>query len=123
MDTLNSLSFPNTPEEELKAYEEIKGWSTSSMCMVPLAVSFIISFAYDSTYQFISAIGLAQYDMNAIEQKMGVWLLLIHPVLIPYAVFYYIPALRFWVKKQWHRTTRGLFGRRREKWMKHSGDI
>lgn len=101
MDTLNTLSFPNTSEEELKAYSEMKGWSTSTMCIVPMFVSYVISFSYDTTYQFLSAIGVTHYPINGFAQKVGVWIQLLHPTLIPYYLFYYIPALRFWVLKRW----------------------
>ncbi|EUB56585.1 hypothetical protein EGR_08551 [Echinococcus granulosus] len=113
MDTLNALSFCNTPEEELKAYTEVKGWSTSTMCIVPMFVSYFISFSYDTTYQFVSAIGLTHYPINGLTQKVGVWIQLIHPALIPYYLFYYIPALRFWVRRRWHWVMR--FCRRRKK--------
>ncbi|VDM18220.1 unnamed protein product [Hydatigera taeniaeformis] len=101
MDTLNTLSFPNTPEQELKAYSEMKGWSTSTMCIVPMFVSYVIAFSYDLTYQFISAVGFTQYPINGYNQKIGVWIQLLHPMLIPYFLFYYIPALRFWLLKRW----------------------
>ncbi|KAL5969448.1 hypothetical protein TSMEX_002820 [Taenia solium] len=106
MDTLNTLSFPNTPEQELKAYSEVKGWSTSTMCIVPMFVSYVVAFSYDTTYQFLSAIGLTYYPINGLTQKFGVWIQLLHPMLIPYYLFYYIPALRFWVLKRWHWAVR-----------------
>lgn len=109
-DTLNALSFADTSEEELKAFGEIKNWTTSSVCMVPMFISFVVSFSYDTIYQFISAVGFCNYLINGPIQKVGAWLLLIHPALIPYYLFFYIPALRFWVLKQWARLMR-LFGR------------
>lgn len=102
-DTLNALSFPNTPEAELKAYDSIKGWSTSSMCMVPLTCTFFLSFSYDSIYQFISAIGVVKYNYSGNPQKISQVFLLIYPVTLPYILFYYIPALKFWVIRHWNQ--------------------
>ncbi|VUZ50050.1 unnamed protein product [Hymenolepis diminuta] len=107
-DTLNALSFPNTPEAELKAYDRVKGWSTSSMCIVPLTCTFFFAFSYDSIYQFISVIGVTKYNYSGMSQKVSQLFLLIHPVALPYILFYYIPALRFWVVRRWHQ----LRGRR-----------
>ncbi|KAM7535577.1 hypothetical protein Aperf_G00000104626 [Anoplocephala perfoliata] len=110
-DTLNVLSFPNTSEAELKAYEAGKRWSTPSMCIVPLSGTFILSITYDNIYQFLSAVGLTKYQYSTPLQKISHMLVIIHPVVIPYILFYYIPALRFWVVRQWRRLrgqSRGL---------------
>lgn len=102
-DTLNALSFPNTSEAELKAYDGVKRWSTSSMCIVPLSCTFLLSFSFDNIYLFLSAVGVTKYNYSGPLQKISQVLLLIHPVMTPYILLYYIPALRFWVLKQWRR--------------------
>nr|CDS27120.1 conserved hypothetical protein [Hymenolepis microstoma] len=102
-DTLNALRFKDDTVEMAQAYEKECGWSTSSMCIVPMTFTYTIAFSFDTTYQFVSAIGLATYTKQGIHQKIAHTLLLVHPAAIPFAIFYYIPALRFRVLKHWNR--------------------
>ncbi|KAM3179977.1 hypothetical protein ACTXT7_017204 [Hymenolepis weldensis] len=94
-DDLNELSFEVVSEHGHIFEQSIgKGYKTASMCVVPLAVSYVITFSYDSTYQFVSALGLATFIINSIPQKIGGLLLIIHVNVVPVVLLCYLPPLR-----------------------------
>ncbi|VDO04532.1 unnamed protein product [Rodentolepis nana] len=94
-DDLNELSFDVIREHEHN-YERYvgKGYATASMCVVPLAVSHIITFSYDSTYQFASALGLTTFIINSVPQRIGGLFLIIQANVIPAILLFYLPPLR-----------------------------
>ncbi|VDO15156.1 unnamed protein product [Rodentolepis nana] len=102
-DTLNILHFKDDTLKMTQAYEKECGWSTSSMCIVPMTFTYTIAFSFDTTYQFVSAIGLTSHKQNDICHKIAQALLLIHPAAIPFVIFYYIPALRFRALRHWNQ--------------------
>ncbi|VDL19029.1 unnamed protein product [Hymenolepis diminuta] len=94
-DDLNELSF-EVIREHGHPFEQYlgKGYKTASMCILPLAVSYVITFSYDSTYQFASALGLATFIINSIPQKIGGLFLVIHVNVVPVILLFYLPPLR-----------------------------
>ncbi|VDM01593.1 unnamed protein product [Schistocephalus solidus] len=70
------------------------GWRSASMCILPLALSYCLTFVYDSTYQVLSALNLTTFIINSIQQQIGALLLVINTNLIPCILIFYIPALR-----------------------------
>ncbi|VDN97810.1 unnamed protein product [Rodentolepis nana] len=95
LDDLNELSFEVFSEHgiHLEQYKG-KGYKTASMCILPLAMSYILTFSYDSTYQFVSALGLATFIINSIPQKIGGLLLVVHVNVVPVVLFFYLPPLK-----------------------------
>nr|CDS28603.1 amine GPCR [Hymenolepis microstoma] len=94
-DDLNELSFDVIKEHEHNFAQYIgKGYKTASMCVVPLAVSHIITFSYDSTYQFASALGLTTFIINTVPQRIGGLFLIIQANVIPSILLFYLPPLR-----------------------------
>ncbi|BHF72782.1 hypothetical protein SprV_0401585300 [Sparganum proliferum] len=95
IDTVNSACFPDTPPELVEKFTRCQGWKSSSMCMVPLTVSYLTCFGYDCIYQFICATGKCTYVINSPAQKFGGLLLIVHAVAVPIIILIFIPALRY----------------------------
>ncbi|VDN12574.1 unnamed protein product [Dibothriocephalus latus] len=73
------------------------GWRSASMCILPLALSYSITFAYDCIYQFLSALNLTTFIINSPQQQVGALLLVVNTSLVPCILLLYIPALRSFV--------------------------
>lgn len=94
-DDLNEASFEEIHDHERRLKESTgRGYKTASMCILPLAISFVITFSYDSCYQFASALGLTTFIINSIPQKIGGLLLVIHVNVVPVVLLIFIPPLK-----------------------------
>ncbi len=67
------------------------------MCILPLAVSYLVTFVYDAGYQLFSAFGVATYVINSPQQKVGGLMLMLHANIVPLILLYYIPFLNGWL--------------------------
>ncbi|BHF77560.1 hypothetical protein SprV_0602066800 [Sparganum proliferum] len=68
-------------------------WS-ASFCLIPLSATYIATFSYDATYQFLSATGTITYVLRSPGQQFGEILLVLFPTLVPLIIFFHIPAMR-----------------------------
>ncbi|KAL7056356.1 hypothetical protein AAHC03_021132 [Spirometra sp. Aus1] len=68
-------------------------WS-ASFCLIPLSVTYIVTFSYDATYQFLSATGTITYMLRSPRQQFGEILLILFTALVPLIIFFHIPAMR-----------------------------
>lgn len=100
-DDLNRLSFSAEEEEGEQEVAEVsrRGWWTSSMCLLPLACAYVLTFAYDAIYQFISAVSSLSYVINSFEQRIGDFMLVIYLNVVPIVLLIYLPPLRYFVRK------------------------
>lgn len=94
IDTLNSLAFDWTTPDDLLLLEASKGWKTASFCIIPLSISFFLSFVYHASHQFFSGLGLLVYSLRSPEQRVGIFMLLLHSCILPLVICFYIPAIR-----------------------------
>ncbi|VDN09795.1 unnamed protein product [Dibothriocephalus latus] len=72
-------------------------WRSASMCILPLALSYSLTFVYDCIYQFLSALSLTTFIINSTQQQVGALLLVVNTSLLPCILLLYIPALRSFV--------------------------
>ncbi|BHF83598.1 hypothetical protein SprV_0902674100 [Sparganum proliferum] len=80
-----------------------RSWSSASFCILPLTASYVLTHAYDSIYQFLSAVGLTTFIINSPEQRVGALLLLVHSTAVPLILCFYIPSLRVYLQSLWKR--------------------
>ena len=92
-DELNAVTFHENEKVKITG----KGRMTASMCVLPMAVSHILTFHYDATYQFFGAVGLVAYSINSPQQKIGDLLLVFNANVIPLILIVYFPPLREFV--------------------------
>ncbi|VDL88186.1 unnamed protein product [Schistocephalus solidus] len=81
-------------------------WTSASFCILPLTLSYVLAMVYDSTYQFLSALGLTTYIISSEEQRVGEMLLLTHSTAVPLIICFYIPSLRVFLKRQLKRAVK-----------------
>ncbi len=94
-DALNGYYFmTGTKEDVHDLEEESKGWRTGSFIMLPMTLSYLICFLYDTLYQFLSAVGFTVYIRNGFIAFFGNWLFVLHSCFVPAMLLYYIPVLR-----------------------------
>uniref|UniRef100_A0A5K3FKD1 G_PROTEIN_RECEP_F1_2 domain-containing protein n=1 Tax=Mesocestoides corti TaxID=53468 RepID=A0A5K3FKD1_MESCO len=94
VDELNTMWYKDLSKSEEQRLRHIRGWRTASMCIVPMALSQVLTFLYDSTYQFLSAVGATTFIINSPQQKVGGLLLVVHANVVPCCLLIWIPALR-----------------------------
>ncbi|VDM03414.1 unnamed protein product [Schistocephalus solidus] len=74
-----------------------RNWNSASFCILPLTLSYVLTSVYDSTYQFLSAVGLTTYIINSVEQRLGEMLIVVHFTAVPLIICLYIPSLRVYL--------------------------
>ena len=102
-DELNYLLMKSPSNGEVKLVEERCSWKTSSMCILPIAILFIITYGFDSAYQFFSGTGVTTYIIGGAFQRAGTMLMMVFSAIAPVILLAYIPALRLCLKKQFKR--------------------
>ena len=102
-DELNYIHLTPLNPAELKRLKEHHTWKTPSMCLLPLAILFIISFGFDAFYQFFSGTGITTYVINGAPQRAGTMMLAAFSTAAPIILLIFIPGLRFWLEKQFRR--------------------
>lgn len=80
-----------------------RGWRTSSMCLLPIACVYIVTFGYDASYQFMSAISSIDYVINSYQQRFGAMLLVVYSNAIPVILLTYVASLRGHVRSMFLR--------------------
>lgn len=100
VDHLNQLTFYWAKSEKVNALVD---WMTTSFCIIPLTISYLITFSYDSLYQVMAAFGVTTYIINGPLQKVGECLLVAHIALVPLILFIYILPLRNVFKRIAHK--------------------
>nr|VZI36309.1 unnamed protein product [Spirometra erinaceieuropaei] len=83
--------------------DKCRSWSSASFCILPLTASYVLTDAYDSIYQFLSAVGLTTFIINSPEQRVGAMLLLVHSTAVPLILCFYIPSLRVDLQRLWKK--------------------
>ena len=89
-DELNAVTF----DEKHKAKVIGMGRKTASLCVIPLAISHVLTFSYDSIYQFLSAAGVTTFVINSPAQKVGGLLIVVNANLVPIILIAYLPPLQ-----------------------------
>nr|VZH89437.1 unnamed protein product [Spirometra erinaceieuropaei] len=98
VDTLNSLTFSNTPNALRKEFDRPQGWWTASMCMVALSINFLLLTVGSSVQRLLCAAGVFLLEANSYATRVGDLLRSLHRTTAPFIVVIYIPALRRLIK-------------------------
>ncbi|VDN10033.1 unnamed protein product [Dibothriocephalus latus] len=81
-DDLNGMAFKGQAAAAADTlishhYQQCRSWSSASLCILPLAVSYALTAVYDSTYQFLSAFDeakiLARNDSRVSHELLESW--------------------------------------------------
>lgn len=100
LDELNSLHFDILSTAELKRREGLRSWKTPSLCIIPIALSYVTNFGFDAGYQFISGVGLTTYVIGGKIQRIGTLLLVVFSNTVPLILLFMLPVFRFWIKEK-----------------------
>ncbi|VDK85577.1 unnamed protein product [Dibothriocephalus latus] len=101
-DKLELLHFYNiTLSESHASANTIWRGMKTSLCVIPLFVSYLVLLSYDQFYQLASAVDLTTYVIGAPAQRFGELLIVANCVNVPIIIVVYIHPLRMGVKKCW----------------------
>lgn len=94
-DELNLFRFSDTSQKDLETMCSNMGWNTTgAMVIVYLSASYVVTFSYDASYQFLSALGVTTFIVNSDKQKAGAVMIVSHTFFVPCLLLYFIPIFR-----------------------------